>query len=73
MSMNFSENLFREFISGGFGGFLFVTVGHPFDTLKVRVQVLDFKENTGFLKSTKNILKNEVIELILSTFFKGFF
>ncbi|KAK7866014.1 hypothetical protein R5R35_008529 [Gryllus longicercus] len=33
-------NLMRYFISGAFGGVCSVTVGHPFDTIKVRLQTM---------------------------------
>lgn len=31
---------FKYFLSGGFGGICTVIVGHPFDTIKVRLQTM---------------------------------
>lgn len=49
----------KYFIWGGFGGFVSVLVGHPFDTIKVRLQTST--EYKGTLDCIKTTLKNEGI------------
>lgn len=55
----------KEFIAGGFGGSCLVLVGHPLDTIKVRLQTMpDVKPGqspvyTGTMDCTKKIIAKE--------------
>lgn len=64
----------KEFLAGGFGGVCLVITGHPFDTVKVRLQTMrpSLKKNkkpmyAGTLDCAKKILVKEG----LSGFYKG--
>lgn len=35
-----NQNFLEHFIAGGFGGMCCVATGHPFDTIKVRIQTM---------------------------------
>jgi solute carrier family 25 carnitine/acylcarnitine transporter 20/29 len=45
----------KDLIAGSVAGLTIVLTGHPLDTIKIRMQVLQ----TGFRKTTKNLLKKE--------------
>jgi len=47
----------KYFISGGFGGICTVIVGHPFDTIKVRLQTSD--KYNGMLDCAKKTIQKE--------------
>lgn len=40
MPSNANYEVFKNFVSGGFGGVCCVATGHPFDTVKVRLQTM---------------------------------
>ena len=42
-----APSLIKSFIAGGVGGTCLVLVGHPFDTIKVRVQTSTTNESMG--------------------------
>lgn len=48
---------FQHFVSGYIAGALSVTTGHPFDTVKVRLQTTNIQSSA--FECTKNIVKNE--------------
>ena len=56
----------KEFIAGGFGGSCLVLVGHPLDTIKVRLQTMPRPEAgkdpiyRGTLDCAKKTIVNEV-------------
>uniref|UniRef100_A0A8D8T8B1 Mitochondrial carnitine/acylcarnitine carrier protein n=1 Tax=Cacopsylla melanoneura TaxID=428564 RepID=A0A8D8T8B1_9HEMI len=54
---------FQYFIAGGIGGVVMVSVGHPFDTCKVRMQATTSHapEYTSTIDCFKKILKNETV------------
>lgn len=57
------QNSFNYFVAGGMGGVLVVSVGHPFDTIKVRMQASSLKapEYTNTFDCFKKILQRESI------------
>ena len=50
-----SENLSMTFVGGSLGGIANVLIGHPFDTLKVRMQML----NTSLFSCIKSMIAQE--------------
>ena len=56
----------KEFFAGGFGGSCLVLVGHPLDTIKVRLQTMPAVAPgvqplyAGTLDCAKKTIKNEV-------------
>ncbi|KAL1449018.1 hypothetical protein WDU94_000260 [Cyamophila willieti] len=58
-----SENPVKYFFAGGVGGVLTVLVGHPFDTVKVRLQTMsaDKPLYTGTFDCFSKIVRNENI------------
>lgn len=73
--MSTKKDPVKEFIAGGFGGSCLVLVGHPLDTVKVRLQTMpDVKPGqspvyTGTLDCTKKIISNEGVKGL----YKGMF
>ena len=51
----------KAFIAGGAGGAACVTVGFPFDTLKVRMQSAEVGVYTGFMDVAKKSIKRDGI------------
>ncbi len=54
-------SLFKSFIAGGAGGICLVLVGHPLDTIKVRIQTMTVTAGqtpayTGVLDCAKKIV-----------------
>lgn len=50
---------YRGFVSGIFSGIAKVTVGHPFDTIKVRLQTTDAARFTGPLQCLRQTIRHE--------------
>jgi solute carrier family 25 (mitochondrial carnitine/acylcarnitine transporter), member 20/29 len=48
-----------DLLSGIAGGSAGVLVGHPFDTLKVRLQTQQIGQKMGMVKVVQKIVKNE--------------
>jgi solute carrier family 25 carnitine/acylcarnitine transporter 20/29 len=66
MTSGAKKDPIKEFIAGGFGGSCLVLVGHPLDTIKVRLQTAPKPEAnkpplyTGTLDCAAKTIKNEV-------------
>ncbi|KAJ7380098.1 hypothetical protein OS493_010808 [Desmophyllum pertusum] len=65
----------RNFFAGGFGGVCCVTVGHPFDTIKVRLQTAPIPKpgEVPLFKGTLDCLAKTVRNEGLSGLYKGMF
>lgn len=67
MSLPFGANyeIFKNFVAGGIGGTCCVAAGHPFDTVKVRLQTMPKPAPgmkplyTGALDCVKQTVSNE--------------
>ncbi len=59
-----NQSPIKYFISGGFGGICTVLTGHPFDTIKVRLQTtaLTGAHYNGMVDCAKQTIKKEGIK-----------
>ncbi|KAL7623259.1 hypothetical protein AAE478_006940 [Parahypoxylon ruwenzoriense] len=57
-SVNVSKN-YKGFVAGVFSGIAKLTVGHPFDTVKVRLQTTDSTRFSGPLQCVVQTVRNE--------------
>ena len=54
-------NPLKNFLAGGIGGMSSVFIGHPFDTIKVRLQTISIQGHYhGTFHCATKIIKNEV-------------
>ncbi|KRY75319.1 Protein dif-1 [Trichinella pseudospiralis] len=60
----------RNFLAGGIGGVCCVVTGHPFDTIKVRLQTASTATG-GFGPSTLSCLKKTVVDEGILALYKG--
>ncbi|KRZ80271.1 Protein dif-1 [Trichinella papuae] len=60
----------RNFLAGGIGGVCCVVTGHPFDTIKVRLQTASTATG-GFGTSTLSCLKKTVVDEGILALYKG--
>lgn len=53
--------LWKDFVAGNFGGIAGIMAGHPFDTVKTRIQTQPHKYSTNVLKTLVDIMKQESV------------
>ncbi|KAK3378076.1 mitochondrial carrier domain-containing protein [Podospora didyma] len=56
-----SQKAYKGFVAGVFSGIAKLSVGHPFDTIKVRLQTTDSSRFSGPLQCVTQTLRNEGI------------
>ncbi|CAH8518091.1 unnamed protein product [Heterobilharzia americana] len=63
----------KSFVAGGFGGACCITIGHPFDTIKVRLQTMPYVEAgaTPLYHGTFDCIKKTVAADGISGLYKG--
>jgi solute carrier family 25 carnitine/acylcarnitine transporter 20/29 len=56
-----SGMMWKDFVAGNFGGIAGIIAGHPFDTVKTRIQTNPKKYSTNVFKCLVDIVRNESI------------